>query len=273
MNRNKLLLHLGVHKTATTHFQSRLFNSISSLQEVGVSYLGLEQTRKLITSKLFWEGEIEKKLCNFFNQNEFSLISDENIIGGTDKIKNELIYSDVVNRLKSLLDKLPVDLFAVHLTIRDPESYLISRYCEYLRHYRFMSVSEYFDNFSLKSFSWLPLIHAIEMAAGKKVQVTLFEDIFNDENAYLKKLTSVDINFAKASEGASIRRSKISLESYRILEHLADHYPRHMTQRLVNMMDNNQQRTKSNPLEPFSPELSRILKENYEADKKALGLV
>ncbi|MFP3386226.1 hypothetical protein, partial [Tritonibacter sp. SIMBA_163] len=70
-----------------------------------------------------------------------------------------------------------------------------------------------------------------------------------------------------------IRRSKISLEAYRILEQLSDYYPRHMTKKLMNMMDNNQQRTKGTPFKPFSAELSKLLKENYEADKAVLGLI
>lgn len=267
-----ITLHLGVHKTATTHFQSRLCNSISKLHEAGVGYLSLDQTRKLITSKIFGDFVVENNLFDFFNQNKSTLISDENIIGGTDKINSALIYSAVTSRLGFLLEKLPADLSAVHLTIRDPESYLISRYCEYLRHFKFMSISEYFDSFDLKSFSWMPLINAIESVAGKKVQITIFENIFDDEEAYLRKLTGVDINFAQASEGASIRRSKISLESYRIMEHLADHYPRHMTKRLMNMMDNNPQRSKTTLLKPFSEEITAQLKENYARDKLELGL-
>jgi len=272
MNEAKVTLHLGVHKTATTHFQSRLYNSISLLEETGVIYLELGQTRKLITSKIFGDLFVNEELEELFSKNKKILISDENIIGGTDKIRSHLVYSDVNGRLEFLIDKLSIDISAVHLTIRDPEAYLISRYCEYLRHYRFMSFTEYFDSFDLKNFSWLPLIQSIESVTGQRVQVTLFESMFDNEDAYLRKLVGVDVNFAQASEGASIRRSKITLESYRILEHLADHYPRHMTKKLMNIMDNNQQRSKGTLLKPFSEELSAQLKENYIADKQTLGL-
>lgn len=267
-----MIIHLGVHKTATTHFQSRLYNSIPTLAQAGVGYLGLDKTRELITSKIFGNFKIEDSLEKLLNEEKRLLISDENIIGGTDKLRSELIYPDATSRLNFLFNKIPVDICDVHITIRNPEDYLISRYCEYLRHYKFMSISEYFDSFDLKIFSWMPLISAIENVTGKNVQVTLFENVFDDEDAYLQKLTGVDINFAQASEGASIRRSKISLESYRILEHLADHYPRHMTKRLMNMMDNNPQRSKTTLLKPFSKEITAKLKENYARDKLELGL-
>ena len=131
---------------------------------------------------------------------------------------------------------------------------------------------EYFDSFSLEGFTWLPLICAIEEVVGKKVIVTTFETLFNDEQKYLEKLCGVSVDFQSAGDGASISRSKITRESYRILEHLADHYPRHMTKKLMNMMDDNRQRSNSNPLKPFSEEVSQKLRENYEKDKLSLGL-
>lgn len=267
-----MTLHLGVHKTATTHFQSRLYNSIPQLSEKGIGYLDLDQTRKYLTSKIFGKIKLEGGLKNVFEQNHKLIISDENIIGGTDRVISEKIYPDAEPRLSFLLENLPLGVEGVHITIRDPESYLISRYCEYLRHYRFMSVIEYFDSFDLKYFSWLPLLQSIEAAVGKKVTVTTFENIFHNEEIYLEKLTGVKVEFGKAGEGAAIRRSKITQESYRILEHLSDHYPRHMTKKLMNMMDNNKQRTKETPLRPFSDEISKTLKQNYKKDKEELGL-
>ncbi|MDH2373914.1 hypothetical protein QD228_08710 [Cobetia sp. 3AK] len=200
------------------------------------------------------------------------IISDENILGGTERITSQLIYPDVVNRLKALKVKTKYKDIEAHITIRDPESYLISRYCEYLRHYRFISIGQYFDSFELKSFSWLPLLNAIESTLECKVKVTCFESIFDDEDKYLNSITNLNESYAKAGEGASIKRSKISLESYRILEHMSDHYPAHMTKKLVNMMDNNKQKSKATVLRPFSEEISQQLKINYERDKSKLKI-
>ncbi|RUR46000.1 hypothetical protein [Vreelandella populi] len=268
----EIILHLGVHKTATTYFQSRLYNSISQLANAGVGYLGLNETREYITSKINGNFKVEGDLENLFKESSTVVISDENIIGGTEKISSELIYPEVEKRLSFLLGKLPITIGEVHITIRDPEAYLISRYCEYLRHYKFLSSSEYFDSFNLRAFSWLPLIQKIEKITSKKVIVTPFETLFNDEQQYLEKLCGVEIDFQQAGEGAAIRRSKITQEAYRILEHLADHYPRHMTKKLMNMMDNNKQHTKGSPFRPFSAELSEVLKKNYQMDKEELGL-
>lgn len=268
-----IILHLGVHKTATTYFQSRLCNSIPELAEAGVGYLELNETRKYITSKIFGAFKVEGALEKILNDNEKILISDENIIGGTEKISSELIYPDTVSRLDFLINNIPAAVSEVHITIREPEDYLVSRYCEYLRHYRFMSVTEYFDSFNLTEFSWLPLIRAIEAIVGKRVTVTCFESIFDDENIYLQQLCGVKVDFKEAANNSSIRRSKITHESYRVLECLADHYPRHMTKKLMNLMDNNKQRSQKTPLKPFSSNLSSKLKENYRKDILELGIV
>ncbi|RUR42393.1 hypothetical protein [Vreelandella populi] len=268
----KIILHLGVHKTATTHFQSRLYNSVNQLKDAGVGYLGLNETRKHITSKINGDFKIGGDLEKLFTDNNTVIISDENIIGGTEKISSELIYPEVEQRLSFLLGKLPISIGEVHITIRDPEAYLISRYCEYLRHYKFLSSSEYFDSFNLKAFSWLPLIRQIEKITDRKVIVTPFENLFNDEQKYLETLCGVEVDFQQAEEGAAIRRSKITQETYRILEHLADHYPRHMTKKLINMMDNNKQLSKGSAFRPFSDELVKVLKDNYQVDKEVLGL-
>lgn len=268
-----LILHLGVHKTATTYFQSRLYNSSSLLRDNSIGYLGLEETRKFITSRLHEKIKVSNELNEIFDSSRFVIISDENIIGGTERITSELIYPDVAKRLKALQIKTRFKRVEAHITIRDPESYLISRYCEYLRHYRFISIGQYFDSFDLKNFSWLPLLRTIESVLGCNVNVTCFENIFDDENAYLNSITKLNGSYAVAGEGTSITRSKISLESYRILEHLADHYPAHMTKKLMNMMGNNKQKGKPTPLRPFSDEISQQLKINYERDKAQLNIL
>lgn len=268
-----LILHLGVHKTATTYFQSRLYNSSEILKDNSIGYMGLEDTRKYITSRLNEKLNVSNELADVFGSSKSVIISDENIIGGTERITSELIYPDVAKRLNALRMKTKFKKVEAHITIRDPESYLISRYCEYLRHYRFISIGQYFDGFDLKKFSWLPLLNSIEDALGCKVNVTCFENIFDDENGYLNSITKLNASYAVAGEGTSITRSKISLESYRILEHLADHYPAHMTKKLMNMMGNNKQKGKPNPLRPFSDEISQQLKINYERDKEQLNVL
>ncbi|WP_136808916.1 hypothetical protein [Desulfosediminicola flagellatus] len=263
----KITLHLGVHKTATTYIQSRLSNSKDTLAANGIFYLGLNDTRRLITSKLDKDLTLDPELTSQISGCERFILSDENFIGGTNKLRNNRLYPNVAHRLRNLIESLNNENIDIYLTIRDPESYMVSRYIEYLRHFSFLSFNEYYDEFFIRNFSWKPLVRLIEKVSGKSIKVQCFESIFNREDEYFEKLIGIpDIVLEKADSNQSIKRAKVSRESYEILEHLAQHYPRRMTKKILNMMDNNVQISKQNSITPFSPALSLRLKENYKMD-------
>lgn len=269
------ILHLGVHKTATTHVQSRLYNSMDELNDAGIGYLGLDDTRRMVTSQIrksHAKVESSSELKEFLEGYNDILLSDENFLGGTSKPENSILYEDAPKRLKAVLNSISADNISLHLTIRDPESYLVSRYCEFLRHYKFMPIHEYLDALFLREFSWLPLIRAIEHATGQQVHVSTFERMFEDEQQYFDTLLGRRIQLADATDNPHVKRSKVSNEAYEILLETSKHFPGHVIRKLMNMMTNNKQFTKKTPLKPFGESLSAQLKENYEQDKKALGL-
>ncbi|WP_157958267.1 hypothetical protein [Salinicola sp. CR57] len=274
MNRvNTLRLHLGVHKTATTHFQSRLFNSQHKLAEAGIAYLDLDKTREYFTSILSGGKELSQEAKEFLSWKKVVLLSDENILGGTDKPRGKSAYKNALGRLKQFSKLVCADEIEPYLTIRNPEDYLISRYCEYLRHYPYLSINEYFDEMYVREFSWLPLIKDIKEAIGKEPVVTIFEDIFKDENRYLQMLSGAEIEFEPPSVNPGLKRSKISDEAYSIVSEMALHYPMNVVRRFMDMTGRNPQITKPTPIKPFSVGLSDKLKSNYRRDKKALGLL
>lgn len=269
----KLILHLGVHKTATTHFQSRLWNSREKLAEKDVSYLGLNETRAFFTSQIgVKRKELKPEAKLFIKTAKHALVSDENILGGTDKPKGRNAYTEAESRLGQFLELVSGNNIETHITIRDPEAYLISRYCEYLRHYPYLNIGEYFDEMFVRDFSWVPLIEVIKKVTGSEPVVTTFESIFDNEEEYLKKVTGADLEFEPASVSHSVKRSKISQEAYNVLSLVAAHYPGHMVRKVLDTIDRNRQLSKSSPLKPFSKSLSEHLKEKYEKDKEVLGL-
>lgn len=269
---NKLILHLGVHKTATTYVQSKIYNSREVLSQSGVGCISLDDTRRFFTSKITRSMTVTKEAKKFLDSHDVILLSDENILGGTDKITSQLIYPDGAERVKRLLEKLSPDSFELHLTIRDPEAYLVSRYCEYLRHYPFLDIHHYFDELFVKEFSWLPLINELQKVAGQRIKVTPFEDVFNDERAYFEYLIGQDLDLVPAADDPAVRRSKISQEAYETLLMVSHHFPGHMIRKMMTMIGNNKQLSRKTPLKPFSKQLSKRLRANYEADKHELGL-
>lgn len=268
-----LILHLGVHKTATTYIQSRLYNSSQVLSSCNTGYLGLKKTRQYVTKNLGARFNLVSEVEEFLNTYDTMLVSDENILGGTGKLVSGLIYPDAAKRVDNLLRSMATKDCSLYVTIRNPEDYLVSRYCEYLRHYKFLTILEYLDEFDIKNFSWVPLVKSLEKCVGKKINVITFEQLLSDEDKYLSGLTGCSSTLAPADESPSVRRSKLSAEAYDVLSLLARHYPPHMTKKLIVMLDNNKQRSFATPLKPFSDGLSKQLKLNYEKDKQALGLV
>lgn len=263
----KVVLHLGVHKTATTYIQSRFYNSRDELKKKGIGYLGLKKTRENITSKLKKGMSFSEDVKVFFASNNKVLISDENILGGTVKPKGAVIYDKASERLEYLVKALNCKNIDVHLTIRDPEKYLVSRYCEYLRHYKFMPIHEYFDQIFLRDFSWLPLIREIERTTKTSVNVTTFEKFLDDENAYFNKILGESVTLLEASDGPGVKRSKVSDEAYNILVQISKSFPGHVTKKVMNILSNNKQVGRETPLQPFGEDLSMQLQENYKKDK------
>lgn len=242
------------------------------LAEKGVTYLALNETRQRITSRINNGLAKASDLSLLLKESACLLISDENILGGTDKPKSGGIYPGAAGRLQKVLDALKPDDIEVHLTIRDPESYMVSRYCEYLRHFQFLPIHQYYDELFVGGFSWLPLIRDIEAVVANHVTVSCFETMFLDEPAYFAKLLGVNVELAEADRNPATRRSKVSSEAYEILNDAAMHFPDAVIRRLISAMDSAEQTSPKTAIKPFSPALSKQLKASYVNDRNELGL-
>lgn len=266
----KLILHLGVHKTATTHLQSRLWNTRGELKRQGILYIDLDSTREFFTSAIRQNEELVPEAKSLLDWKETVLISDENIIGGVGKPKGRNIYGQAKQRLESFLSLTNPPKLDVHITIRNPEDYLVSRYCESLRHFQHMSSAEYFDEIFLREFSWVPFIESVKKVSGTKVSVIDFDSLIADDSAYLKSLTGKNVEFEEASIGYETRRAKITNEVYAVIKELQAHYPAHLVKRILNILERAPQKGAPTPIRPFSKSLSEQLKKNYEKDKQTL---
>ena len=84
----KLILHVGLHKTATTHLQAELNHEMEFLNYSGISYLSLNDFRGRVTSKLGWVSseELRKEISDVVKYDRV-ILSDENIIGGPQEVE------------------------------------------------------------------------------------------------------------------------------------------------------------------------------------------
>lgn len=139
-------IHIGAHKTATTHFQDCLASQRSDLIKAGVDYIPRERLREVGFGKLFRASGWRRVLPEAMNRDAFDAairslrigpqtvaISDETIAGGVAMLFRFKIYPDIENRLRALQKSLgdaEIDLF---LSIRSFDALLPSAYVQALR--------------------------------------------------------------------------------------------------------------------------------------------
>lgn len=267
----KVILHLGVHKTATTYIQSRLLNSQNALKERGVSYIGLNELRANMTSKLGgaqWSvDDIRRTVIPEF-ECQTLIISDENIVGGTDAPVNGRFYNTAAKRVTRALKIFSDCDVEVHITVRDFKSYMISRYSESLRHFKYRSFGNYYSELDYGTLSWYDLFDDLFDAGVDCIWATDFKSIFKDENMYFTSLLGGDFSdiLEAASTGSAISRSKISQEANEVLRLVNKYYPKAAVKKVMQALDNFKQKNDPVDFNPFSINDALMLDDLYQKD-------
>ncbi len=174
-----IILHLGLHKTATTSLQDFLAGNIPALLRHGVRYIPLQRMRTDITP-LFWaiDKGRRNKLAEFIDavEQDTLLLSDENMIGVPGELIQGGVYPYARNRVLSFCEDMKDRQITIFLTLREPQWFLTSMYSEYLRHNDFIPFEAFIaaldcTNFSYrKAFGWLE-----QLPANVRVKAIPFE--------------------------------------------------------------------------------------------------
>ena len=152
----KIVLHLGIHKTATTSLQEFLENNRSALRKHGASFMPLDEMRAnvspLIRSHNKTDRETLSKLITRSGA-QVDIFSDENLMGLTSDIRVGTLYPHADGRVTRFCEQfkdLPVE---VVITLRSPAKFILSSYSEYIRHHPFEDFDSYISNYPLEDFS------------------------------------------------------------------------------------------------------------------------
>lgn len=158
----KLHLHLGAHKTATTHFQNVLDEN-RSLYEHNAYYVSMQEFRNNVThANNFLNPSCNSEVDSYLNklteiEQQILIISEENIIGQTEEMyRSDCLYNSAekrLNRLNAFISKFS-DV-CIWFSIRSMDTFIPSMYCEYLLHYRYKRFSEVFSRQYAQS--WIQL--------------------------------------------------------------------------------------------------------------------
>lgn len=192
----KLHLHLGAHKTATTHFQ-KVLEVNRHLYRPDISYVSMEEFRR----NLKWKsGRVDFEVCGLYldeikELNSTVIISEENLIGeSTDIYKDLFLYSRLKRRVGSLAKFTQnFDEIEVWFSVRSLDSFLPSIYCEALRHHRFKKFKTvYSQNYSQ---TWLRVVKSIrQVFPTARINVVRYEN-------YVSVLPSIIMRVFGDNEG------------------------------------------------------------------------
>jgi hypothetical protein len=269
-----LALHLGVHKTATTHIQSRLFNSRDALRKDGIGYVQLGRLRRALTQRLgrrdFSASEVIADLKSHLDCDRL-ILSDENILGGPGRPEDNRIYPRAQARVAKVLDTFAAYEIEIYVTLRDYPAYFASRYAEALRHFPFCTFAEYYGDIDFSTVAWKELLDALIAAGAKSITVSGYDRIFKDERAYLGLLLGGSgVALAEADSRPEVRRAKFSAEGFEVIRAFAQHYPAETVEQMVRFLDGIAQKTPATAFMPFDEAQQDALRARYAAEMDAL---
>lgn len=162
----RLVIHVGVHKTATTNLQNRFELNREVLEQAGVIYPSIFELRKHFTylpdTNDFKGNAFIDQLIEARRAGKTVLVSDENLIGSVaDTIHYPRPYYNAGHKIALHSERLDCKNPDVFLCIRDYATYAVSLYCEYLRHHPYLSFEIFYQSFVATQFSWVQLVEDI----------------------------------------------------------------------------------------------------------------
>jgi hypothetical protein len=215
VERKLLKLHLGAHKTATTHFQDTLLTLQPELQRIGINYELLAETRKRLSLARKYtrvlsfcqipptrlsSRMVSKKLIapsqSLNKTSEVFLRSDENIIGSVRDACSFDIYHKSLKRIKFLNYIDPCFSVELNLSIRDLSEVFVGSYITYLRrnperacHVKSRLMQDLLHNCQA---SWLPFIDKLSQYSNNKITVWSQEHYKNNSNQVISHFIGND---------------------------------------------------------------------------------
>ena len=192
-------LHLGAHKTATTHIQQTLLGSREKLGKTGVHYIELHKLRKIFTrrfDKIFgnsggvlYSSEVQTLRSTIRdevgraaeeNKQQFStlVLSDENIMGHLPKLAHTgKLYGDRARRLelvRAIFIGCPI---TVAFAIRNYNDFYPSAYTQAIRMGWSIPYDDYLRRLDLENNAWRIIVADLSRIFGRdRIRLFRYED-------------------------------------------------------------------------------------------------
>lgn len=164
----QIMLHVGVHKTATTHMQASLRLSRARLNAAGVSYWDLKTLRAggsdVADHLQLAEGRLASGVKQMLDGHDRLLISEENMLRLPYKMgegPNPILYERGHQLIAQMGQGAPEQQVDVALSLRDYAGYFRSLYTQTLMGGYFPSFKRFITRSSYDVCTWVHLVDRI----------------------------------------------------------------------------------------------------------------
>lgn len=267
-------LHMGAHKTATTHMQDFLEQKLEDLTKADIRYIPRRKFRNAhiqrkveATHKEAPSNTVQQKtLKNVLEENGYVsdriLISDEDILGSSYGLIRAM-YPNHRLRLfpwKALLDEGKIEFY---LSIRNYRDLLPSAYSQALRDGDIIPDFDIFRKYWIQAEpSWYKLLLSLrKLLPDSKITVWSFERYIQHPEIILKEFTG--LSFTDVMRNAPAETRRLSVEALDAVRKLDPAIPKAERRRLIAQFAKTYT---GSPFDPLSDNEKNILSERYRLD-------
>lgn len=231
-------LHIGVHKTATTHLQDTLLSCRNQLDMFGVHFLPRERLLMAGLIKFVRFGQfvrhgfaerallrtdlacLRERLLRRVQTHDAVLISEERLMGRTTDLL-EGFYPNLEAYLSELARIIGNDRIVIFLSIRNQADILPSAYSQALRtHTRPQPIEVLADEWLRAPPRWTDLIKRLRtVLPGASLKVWTFDDYVSNPNGVISALTGIE-HLAIPEVARPERTARLSANAVTALEEL-----------------------------------------------------
>ena len=274
----KWKIHLGAHKTATTHIQDIAEQQYEKLHHQGIDYIsrGNIRSHKVLAKpgRFHWREKFNSKpLVSAFHHRlkklrrggDTVVLSEENFLGNATALLSSNFYSKPSPYLKIIDSLSKNNEVSVFLSIRPQVNIIPSAYIQVLRTHQLNHGFERIKKEIIENPpSWVTLIRTLkESLPDVKLTVWTMEDYLRDKDAVLSLLFGTEFPHFEDIKAPSRTKSP-SLEAIRKIELLpSDILIKEYRKRVTKIIQNDQGKIK---FSPFTESELTILNDQYNSD-------
>jgi len=275
----KWRVHIGVHKTATTHLQDIAEMQRDKLYAKGVDFIPRIDFRKQKIlghpGVLNWRSKCNdgKPLLNLFDKRIKALkkskstivLSEENFLGSSFGLLRPVFYSTPSIHMQTLALLSMRDDVSIFLSIRPQVSIIPSAYFQIVRAKQFKNgFNDIRKEIIANPPSWLSLLRYIKKTIpNADLSIWTMEDYLANKNAVLSHFFGVEFPIFEDIQAPSKTKSP-SAEAIQLIDALTPNLPKKVYRKEVNKIIQEDQGTTK--FSPFSDAERLILTEQYNTD-------